>query len=140
MPQRNAQALWNGKLETGKGSIKLQSGYQGEYSFESRFQQGQGTNPEELIAAAHAGCFSMALAHKLEQDGYDPEQISTSANVEIEKQGEGFAITHIELITEAKVPDIDEKVFNKHAEDAKENCPVSKALKGTKIDLQAKLV
>ena len=141
MPTRKSQAIWEGNLKSGKGTVKLGSGtYEGSYSFESRFEQGKGTNPEELIAAAHAGCFSMALAHGLEQAGYKPEQIDTTANISIEKIGDGFSITGIELVTQAKVPDIKDKIFKEQAETAKENCPVSKALGGTKITLQSKLV
>jgi len=121
--------------------MKLGSGaYEGEYSFASRFQEGRGTNPEELIGAAHAGCFSMALSHMLGQAGYNPERIHTAARVHLDKVGEGFKITSIELETEAKIPGIDEKTFLEKAEAAKQGCPVSQALAGTEIKLQAKLV
>jgi len=140
MPTRKSEAVWEGKLQSGKGTVKLGSGtYQGSYSFDSRFQEGQGTNPEELIAAAHAGCFSMALAHGLEEAGYSPEQVKTAAHVQIEKAGDGFQITTIVLKTEAKVPDIEEKDFLEQAETAKTNCPVSKALAGAEIKMEAKL-
>jgi osmotically inducible protein OsmC len=140
MPIRKSEATWEGKLQEGKGKMKLGSGaYEGSYSFASRFEQGDGTNPEELIAAAHAGCFSMALAYSLEQAGYAPERIRTVANVHIDKVDDGFEITTIELETEAKVPGIDEKEFLGHAEDTKTGCPVSKALKGLEIKLKAKL-
>src|SRR6056297_766054 len=106
MPKRKAEAQWEGKLQSGKGTIKF-TGFEGQYSFDSRFQQGEGTNPEELIAAAHSGCFSMALAHGLEQAGYTPEKIHTIAHVSIEQVEEGFGITKIDLETEAKIPNIE---------------------------------
>jgi len=140
MATRKSEAVWEGKLQSGKGTVKLGSGaFEGGYSFASRFQQAEGTNPEELIAAAHAGCFSMALAHGLEEKGYMPERIHTTANVSIEKAEDGFSITSIELETEAKVPDIEEQTFMEQAEAAKTNCPVSKALAGAEIKLRAKL-
>ncbi len=140
MPVRNAVAIWEGNLKNGKGRVELGSGgFKGNYSFASRFEQGPGTNPEELIAAAHAGCFSMALSMLLEQAGYAVDHIHTIAKVHIDKVGEGFKITAIELDTEGRVPGIDEKTFMKHAEDAKRNCPVSMALSGTAIKLQARL-
>jgi len=141
MPVRNAVALWEGGLKKGKGTMKLGSGaFEGSYSFASRFEQGPGTNPEELIGAAHAGCFSMALAMILEQAGYIPERIHTSARVHIDKSGGGFKITSIELETEAKVPGLDEGTFRDKAEMAKNGCPVSTALTGgTVIKLLASL-
>ena len=140
MPVRTAVAVWEGNLKKGKGTMKLGSGaFEGSYSFASRFEQGPGTNPEELIAAAHAGCFSMALSMMLENAGYTIDTIHTVAKVHIDKAGEGFKITTIELETEGKVPGIDEKTFMKHAEDAKKNCPVSMALTGVQIKLQARL-
>ena len=113
--------------------------FRGKYSFKSRFEAGTGTNPEELIGAAHAACFSMALAHGLEEAGYAPESIETSAKVTIEPADDGFAITGIHLDTRGTVPDIEESEFLRHAEIAKDNCPVSKALAATKIDLAASL-
>jgi len=140
MSTRKAEATWTGKLKDGSGSVKLGSGtYEGSYSFSSRFEQGQGTNPEELIAAAHAGCFSMAFAHGLEENGYAPQRIHTLANVHIERSGNGFKITKIELETKADVPNIDQEDFLKLAQAAKSNCPVSQALAGTDISLQAQL-
>jgi osmotically inducible protein OsmC len=140
MSIRKAEATWAGKLKEGSGTVKLGSGtYEGSYSFSSRFEQGQGTNPEELIAAAHAGCFSMALAHGLEEKGYGPKNIHTVASVHIGKSKNGFAITSIELETEAEVPEIDQKDFQEQAETAKTNCPVSQALAGTDISLKARL-
>ena len=141
MPVRSASAVWNGTLIDGNGTMKMQSGaYEGAYSFGSRFQEETGTNPEELIAAAHAGCFSMALSAGLGKAGYNATRVATSAKAHLEKVGEGFAITRIELTTEAEVPGLDEATFQEHATGAKENCPVSKALAGVEISLQATLV
>lgn len=141
MPVRIASAIWEGTLTEGKGKMKFGSGaFEGAYSFTSRFKEGKGTNPEELIGAAHAGCFSMALAHGLAQAGYNPKRINTSAKVSLVKAEEGFKIAEIELITEARIPEIKDEVFIHHAENAKKNCPVSQALAGTNIKLQAKLV
>jgi osmotically inducible protein OsmC len=141
MPIRSSNAVWEGTLKQGKGTMTIGDGvYKGPYSFASRFENGPGTNPEELIAAAHAGCFSMALAFGLEQAGYSPKQVKTVAQVHLDKVGDGFQITSIDLNTEAKVPGIDEKEFLKQAEAAKTGCPVSRALKGPQIKLQAKLV
>lgn len=141
MPVRKADAAWNGGLKDGNGTMRLGSGaFEGRYSFTSRFEEGTGTNPEELIGAAHAGCFSMALAVGLERAGFKPEQVATSARVHLAKGEAGFAITSIELTTEAKVPGIDADTFQQHADGAKENCPVSKALAGVDITLDAKLV
>lgn len=141
MPVRKAEAVWEGNLIKGKGKMKLGSGaFEGAYSFASRFEEGTGTNPEELIGAAHAGCFSMALSLFLERAGFIPERIHTNARVHIDKVGEGFKITTIELQTEAKVPGMDEKRFLEQAEAAKKGCPVSQALAGTDIKLSAKLM
>ena len=139
MPIRKAHAQWEGNLMDGKGTIKFGS-FSGAYSFASRFENGEGTNPEELIGSAHAGCFSMALAHEIAQKGYTPKRISTDALVHLDKVGEGFSITSIELVTEADIPDIKEETFLKIAEGAKSNCPVSKALTGLKIQLKATLI
>ena len=141
MPVRSANAKWEGDLKSGQGSMKLGGGaYEGAYSFSSRFEDGKGTNPEELIAAAHAGCFSMALSHMLAQAGHPPKRVETSAKVHLEKQGDGFAIPRIELDTQAEVPGLDEAAFRQHAENAKANCPVSKVLAGAQISLNAKLL
>ncbi len=141
MPTRNADAEWNGDLKGGKGRMKLAGGaYDGQYSFGSRFESGPGTNPEELIAAAHAGCFSMALSHGLAQAGHTPQSVRTTAKVTLEKGDAGFSITRIELDTQAKVPGIDNATFQQQAQKAKEGCPVSKALAATKIELKATLV
>ncbi len=141
MPVRKANAVWEGSLKEGKGTMKLQSGaFEGAYSFGTRFGEESGTNPEELIAAAHAGCFSMAFSAGLGKSGFTPTRVATSAKAHLEKVGEGFGITRIELSMEAEVPEIDEAAFNEIANGAKENCPVSKALAGVEISLEAKLV
>lgn len=140
MPVRSSSAEWRGTLQEGQGTMRLgSSAFEGPYSFASRFQEGPGTNPEELVAAAHAGCFSMALSAGLGRGGFKPERIATTARAHLEKVGEGFAITTIELDTRAVVPGIDEATFRKHAEDAKNNCPVSKLYKGAEIRLNATL-
>ena len=141
MVARKAEAQWQGDLPSGQGSMSLGTGaYTGAYSFQSRFESGEGTNPEELIAAAHAGCFSMALSHGLASAGHKPERVHTTATVNLEKQDAGFAITRIQLVCEARVPGIDEATFSQQADTAKKNCPVSKALSATPIDLDARLV
>ena len=121
--------------------MKLESGaFQGSYSFRDRFEDGKGTNPEELLGAAHAGCFTMALTAGLTAAGHPPGHLHTTATVRLERAGEGFAITKIELATEANVPGITPAEFQAQAEKAKAGCPVSKALAGTSISLTAKLV
>ncbi len=141
MPARTASAIWEGDLKGGSGRMKLGGGaYEGAYSFGSRFEEAAGTNPEELIAAAHAGCFSMALSAGLGRAGFTPKRVSTNARAHLEKLESGFAITRIELVTEAEVPGIDAAAFQAQAESAKANCPVSKALAGVEILLDAKLV
>lgn len=140
MPIRKADAQWKGNLREGTGTVRLGSGaFEGRYSFTSRFEDGTGTNPEELIAAAHAGCYSMALSAGLEAAGFAPEEVSTTAKVKIEKDDGGFSITEIHLTTKAKIPGIDEQAFHDHAEDAKTGCPVSKALASVVITLDATL-
>ena len=141
MPVRKAEAVWEGTLKEGKGKMKFGSGaFEGAYSFDSRFGDGAGTNPEELIGAAHAGCFSMALSLFLELAGFRAERIQTIAKVHIDKVGEGFRITVIDLETEAKVPGIDEMKFLEQAEATKKGCPVSQALTGVEIRLKARLL
>jgi osmotically inducible protein OsmC len=141
MPLRSASAVWEGDLKSGKGNMRLGSGaYEGAYSFASRFENGTGTNPEELIGAAHAGCFSMALSAGLGQAGFSPRRIETRATVHLEKAPDGFKIGRIELHTEAEIPGIDAEAFRQQAENAKKNCPVSRALAGVNIQLDAKLV
>jgi osmotically inducible protein OsmC len=121
--------------------VKLGSGaFQGAYSFRSRMEDGPGTNPEELIGAAHAGCFSMALSAGLSAAGHTPTRVHTTAAVHFDRVEGGFRITKIELRTEAQVPGIDRAAFLEQAETAKKNCPVSKALTGTEITLDARLV
>jgi len=140
MPQRKGKAVWRGRLKDGNGTVELGSGlFKGQYSFESRFESGPGTNPEELIGAAHAACFSMALAGGLERAGHPPDEINTSVSISIEKTQDGFAITTIELDTQGRVPDIDEEEFLRQAEIAKDTCPVSQVLKGARISLKARL-
>ena len=141
MPARTATARWEGGLQDGRGAMRLGSGaFEGQYSFSSRFEEGTGTNPEELIAAAHAGCFSMALSAELGRAGHDPESVETEAVVHLDKQGEGFAIKRIELRTRARVPGISDEEFQQVAEGAKKGCPVSQALAAVEsIELDAQL-
>ncbi|MDQ6654294.1 MAG: OsmC family protein [Verrucomicrobiota bacterium] len=140
MPARTGSAVWEGTLKEGKGTMKLGSGaYEGPYSFQSRFESANGTNPEELIGAAEAGCFSMALSSNLEKAGKPATRISTTANVKLEMVNGGPKITSIELTTEAVVPGMDEQAFQEQAEKTKTTCPVSVALAGTEIKLSAKL-
>lgn len=120
--------------------MKLGGGaYEGPYSFTSRFEDGSGTNPEELLGAAHAGCFSMALSGALGRAGHDPDSVSTTANVELEKGDSGFSITRVRLVTQAVVPGIEDEQFQQIAAEAKANCPVSRALAGVEILLDATL-
>ncbi|MFP4431882.1 MAG: OsmC family protein [Spirochaetaceae bacterium] len=142
MPVRKGEASWKGSLNKGEGWIKTESGAleQAKYSFPSRFESGSGTNPEELIAAAHAGCFSMALALMLSEAGHEPEAIDTVAGVTIEKQGGGFAITGIHLKTQIKVEGMDRDEVLEHAEKAKDGCPVSQALKSVPMTLETEVV
>jgi len=142
MPTRIAEAEWKGNLAEGSGRLKVGSGaFEGPYSFKSRFEEGQSaTNPEELLGAAHAGCFTMALTAQLSRQRITPVRLKTEARVKLEKVGDAFSITQIELETEAEVPGVDDATFQKYALDAKQNCPVSKALAGTEITLKAKLL
>jgi lipoyl-dependent peroxiredoxin len=139
--QRSASAQWRGGLRKGEGTLTTDSGVLSgtPYSFATRFESGAGTNPEELIAAAHAGCFSMALSMMLGEAGIEPEQIDTRAAVTLQQEGDGFSITTIDLTVEVRAPGIDENVFNDTAEKAKAGCPVSKVL-NAKITLDARLV
>jgi len=140
MPARTAAARWEGGLKQGKGTMRLGSGaFEGQYSFSSRFEEGTGTNPEELIGAAHAGCFSMALSGALERAGHTASSIDTSARVHLEPGDNGFRIARIDLTTTADVPGIDDAAFQEQAQTAKANCPVSKALTGVDIQLDARL-
>lgn len=140
MTVRTAEAVWQGSLKDGKGSMKLGSGaFEGAYSFSSRFEEGTGTNPEELIGAAHAGCYAMALSSGLGKAGYTPELIHTSAEVTLGKVDDKTRLTLIHLVVEAKVPGISAEEFLKIAEATKEGCPVSAALTGVPITLTAHL-
>jgi lipoyl-dependent peroxiredoxin len=140
MPIRNAEAEWRGSLKKGSGTVSIKSvAFKSTYSYVSRFEQGAGTNPEELLGAAHAGCFSMALAGILEGAGFTAESIMTEANVTIRQVGKDFKISDIRLVCRAKVPNIDKEKFNACAEAAKTGCPVSKALTGVAITLDATL-
>jgi len=142
MPIRKAEAVWEGGLRSGKGVMKLGSqAFQGPYSFPSRFEEGEGTNPEELIAAAHAGCFSMALAAALEREGFPPKRVATEARVHLERVEGKATITRIDLLTEAEVPGISPEKFQEIAQAAKEGCPVSRTLGGVReIALEARLL
>jgi osmotically inducible protein OsmC len=140
MPTRSSSAEWSGNLARGKGTISLGSGaFEGSYSFASRFESGEGTNPEELIAAAHAGCFSMALANVLSQAGHEPDSVKTTAEVHLDKGDDGFSITRSDLTTEVSVDGLDDEEFQKHADEAKRTCPVSRALGAIEVGLEAKL-
>jgi len=141
MIKRTAKAIWQGDLKDGSGSLELGSGaFKGKYSFTSRFEDGAGTNPEELIGAAHAGCFSMALSAELSKAGYTVEEINTEAIVSMEKGEEGFEITRVKLVTKARVKDIEMEEFAKFASGSKQNCPVSRALSSVEILLEAHLL
>ncbi len=140
MPVRSASAEWQGDLPKGKGTIKSQTGaIDGQYSFSSRFEEGTGTNPEELIAAAHAGCYSMALSNMLAQAGKTPASVKTTAKVHLTKVEGGVGITLIELVCRAVVPGLDAAGFQEHAQKAKVGCPVSQALSAVEIRLDAAL-
>ena len=138
--KRNAAAEWKGGLKDGKGTISTDSGVlaESQYSFSTRFEDGKGTNPEELIAAAHAGCFSMALSGQLGQAGLTAESIRTTASVKLEKTDSGFAITSVHLEVKARVPGADQRAFATAADNAKAGCPVSKVLKA-EITMNASL-
>jgi lipoyl-dependent peroxiredoxin len=133
---RSSTAVWEGGLKNGKGRMKIGKGvWEGEYSFASRFENGTGTNPEELIGAAHAGCFSMALSLILEQAGFKPGRISTTARVFVDRSGDGYKIMRIDLETEGTAPGLDAATFREKAEMAKKGCPVSVALSAVEINL-----
>jgi len=141
MPERKAHAVWEGDLAQGRGKMSLGSGaYEGTYSFQTRMGDQPGTNPEELIGAALAGCFSMALANGLTQAAEAPKRVETDARVHFEKQEGGWAITRIDLMSEVEAEGIDEERFRAIAEQTKKSCPVSKALTGTEIRLEARLL
>jgi len=139
---RKSSAAWEGTLKKGRGTVTLGSGtFTGSYSFSSRFEDGRrATNPEELVAAAHAACFSMALAYALEEAGHPATRVDTTAAVSLDKTGDGFEIPRIALETDAEVPDIDDRKFQSLAEQAKKNCPLSKLLRAAEISLTARLL
>jgi len=140
MPTRTASATWQGGLQKGTGTYTGQTGLQGQYNFSSRFENGTGSSPEELLAAAHAACYSMALSLGLEQAGFTPQSVETQAACTVEKVGAGFKITKMALTTRATVPNIDAAKFQAIAAATKEGCPVSGALKNNvQIELEAKL-
>ena len=138
---RKAKAVWQGTGRDGNGHLFTDSGVLAEtpYSFKTRFENEKGTNPEELLAAAHAGCFTMALAFRLQRAGYTPAELNTEAAVTLEPEGQGFRISRSALTLRAKVPNLDETKFVAMARDAEKNCPVSKAL-NVAITLDAKLI
>lgn len=138
--KRKASAVWNGDLKSGKGSISTESGTlsNAQYSYSTRFENGVGTNPEELIGAAHAGCFTMALSAQLGEAGLKPEKIETTATVTMDKTDKGWTVTEVFLDVKAKVPGADLAAFNKAANDAKVNCPISRLL-NAKITMNAVL-
>jgi osmotically inducible protein OsmC len=141
MAIRKGEAVWEGNLKEGKGRVKLGSGaFEGAYSYASRFEEGTGTNPEELIGAAHAGCYSMALSADLAGAGFTPRRVQTTAQVYFERVEGKATITRIHLDTQAQIPGIDEKTFLEYAEGAKKGCPVSRALASVEITLNARLV
>jgi lipoyl-dependent peroxiredoxin len=137
---RKAEARWVGDLKTGKGNVRLGSGaFEGSYSFMSRFENGPGTNPEELLGAAHAGCFSMALSLALSMAGHTVTSVATTATVHLDKVGAGFAITRIDLATRGVVPGVSAAEFQRLAEETKANCIVSRALAAVPMELDAQL-
>jgi osmotically inducible protein OsmC len=138
MPIRQAEATWNGTLREGNGAMSFGS-FNGAFSFGSRFEEAPGANPEQLIGAAYAGCFSMAFSGNLVRAGYTPERIQTRANVHLDKVGDGFKITRIELDTQAAVPGINDGEFQELAEKTKSTCPVSQALTGVELSVKARL-
>ncbi|MGA7992539.1 MAG: OsmC family protein [Thermoanaerobaculia bacterium] len=141
MPARTASAVWSGDLKSGKGTMKFGGGaFEGQYSFASRFEEGTGTNPEELAGAAHAGCFSMAFSNELSKAGFVPTRVATTARVHLEKGEAGFSITRIDLVCDAQVPGIGPAKFQEIAAAAKTGCPISKLFTGARINLEAKLV
>jgi osmotically inducible protein OsmC len=139
MPVRSAKAVWRGNLKEGSGTASF-GGFEGRYSFPSRFEEGEGTNPEEMLGAAFAACFSMALSNNLATAGFTPDEVRSEARVHLEKAGQGFAVSRIELTTEARVPGIDDATFQDQAEKAKSGCPISKALAVQDVRLDASLV
>lgn len=140
MPNREASAVWQGGLKGGKGTLNVpRARFEAPYSFPSRFEEGSGLSPEDLIAAAHAGCFSMAFSAGLEKAGFTPESVTTTARVTLEPVDGAPTISKIHLDTRGRVPGIDDAAFQQQAEDAKKNCPVSRLYKGAQITLKATL-
>jgi osmotically inducible protein OsmC len=141
MPTRKAHARWEGSLKEGRGQVDFGNGlFKGAYSFASRFADGKGTNPEELLGAAHASCFAMALSLMLDKAGFTPDYVDATAQVTVSPHDGGFRISKSHLVCEAKVPRIEDAQFKQHAAAAKSGCPVSQALAGTEITLEATLV
>jgi osmotically inducible protein OsmC len=140
MTTRRAHARWEGNLKEGSGKVDFGAGaFSAPYSFAPRFEQGAGTNPEELLGAAHASCFAMALSLVLSEAGFKPDYVDATASVTISREGDGFKISRSHLACEAGIAGIDAATFARHAENAKTNCPISKALAGTQITLEARL-
>jgi len=140
MKVRKAQAAWEGTLREGRGTVSFGEGaFEGAYSWAGRFEEGPGTNPEELLGAAQAACFTMALSSELTRAGFSPERIETTANVHFEKLEGGWTVTRIELETEARVPGVEEQAFQELAENAKTTCPISRALGSVELVLRAQL-
>jgi len=140
MPKRAAEAEWKGDLPKGEGKMAFGSGaFEGAYSFSSRFEEGEGTNPEELIAAAHAGCFSMFLANVLSQADHEPTSVRSTVQISLDKDDGGFSITRSDISTEVSVEGVDDEQLQKHAQEAKEGCPVSRALGAIEIGMEARL-
>ncbi len=140
MPKRTAEAEWNGDLKGGSGRMAFGGGaFEGQYGFSSRFEEGEGTNPEELIAAAHAGCFSMFLANVLSEAGHEPDTVTTTAKVSLDPDGNGFSITRSDLDCRVEVGGLEDSDLQKYADEAKAGCPVSRALGAIEIGMEARL-
>ena len=141
MPGRTAEAVWKGDLQTGSGTLKVGSGaFSGAYSYKSRFEDGTGTNPEELLGAAHAGCFTMALSAALSREGFKVNSVDTTATVHLERTDKGMAITRIDLVTKGDVDGVDEAKFKAMADATKSGCIVSQALSAVPMTIDASLV
>jgi len=140
MPVRNASARWEGTLKEGSGKVSLGSGaFEGQYNFSARFEEGTGTNPEELLGAAHAGCYSMALNASLERAGHTPNYVHTEAKVHLNRVDGAMTVNQVDLIVEAEVPGLDDATFQQFAADAKSACTISRALNVPEVTLQATL-
>lgn len=138
MATRHASAQWQGTLKQGRGTMKYGT-FEGLYTFSSRFEEGEGTNPEELVGAAISGCFSMFLSALISEEGLNPDKIETKATVQLDRDDRGPFISHIDLDCTAKVPGIDGKKFDELSKKAKQNCPISRLYQGTKVNLNARL-